>query len=175
MAGLFAFRCSNCGELHEGSPSFGFATPWHYTTLNDDEKRAVDLAEDTCVITHAEGVDRFVRCVLEVPIHGVAEPFLWGVWSSLSEESYRRCLETWRDPEESDAWFGWFSNRLPVYPDTINLKCRVHPRKGGIRPWIELAPDDHPLAADFHQGIAPARAQQIAEAIHHPPTPDGKA
>lgn len=174
MAGLFAFRCNDCGAIHEGSPSFGFDAPWHYTTLDEADKRTATLGKDTCVITHEEGVDRFVRGVLEVPIHGVEEPFLWGVWASLSEESYRRCLDTWGDPDEAESWFGWFCNRLPFYPDTINLKCRVHPRKGGIRPWIELAPGDHPLAVDFNQGISLARAQQIAEAVHHPPTPDGQ-
>jgi hypothetical protein len=49
--------------------------------------------------------------------------------------------------------FGWFSNRLFDYPDTLNLKCQVHPRDGRIRPWIELEATEHPLAIDQQQGI----------------------
>jgi hypothetical protein len=43
----------------------------------------------------------------------------------------------------------------------------VHPRSGGIRPWLELEQTDHPLSIDFHNGITIARAQEIAEYAMH--------
>lgn len=167
MGAIFAFRCRNCGELHEGAPSFGFAAPIYYEQLDDAERTAARLTRDTCVIPHEHGADRFVRTVLEVPIHGSAEPFLWGIWVSLSESSFARCMATWDDPDESDVWFGWFSNRLPWYPDTLNLKSRVHPRKGGVRPFLDLERNGHPLAEHLHTGLQVSEAQEIAEHVLH--------
>lgn len=65
------------------------------------------------------------------------------------------------------AYFGWFSNRLPFYPDTINLKTRARPRRDGVRPALELEDIDHPLCIDWHKGIIIERAQQIAEVAVH--------
>ena len=169
MAGIFAFTCQCCGEKHEGSPSFGCLAPAHYEQLPDAEKaRTATLTSDTCEIRIDDGrVDRFVRAVLEIPIHGVDEPFLWGVWVSLSEASYQRYLATAAAPDESESWFGWLCNGLPVYPNTLMLKSRVHPRGGGLRPWIELEPTDHPLAVHAREGLTIAQAQAIAEEVMH--------
>ena len=61
--------------------------------------------------------------------------------------------------------FGWFSNRLKGYPDTLNLKCQVHPRAGRQRPWIELEATDHPLALEQRNGITFDRLLEIL-ALH---------
>jgi hypothetical protein len=50
--------------------------------------------------------------------------------------------------------FGWFSNQVPGYPDTLNLKCDVSPRDDGMRPLITLEPTDHPLAVQQREGIS---------------------
>src|SRR5262245_35105893 len=108
MAAIFAFRCSCCGKVHEGSPSFGFNAPDQYASLSDEQKeRMGTLTEDFCTITHEEGTDRFIRAVLEIPIHGVEEPFLWSVWVSLSEKSFNRYKETYDAPVEGEGFFGW--------------------------------------------------------------------
>lgn len=171
MGAIFAFKCTACYKVHEGSPSFSYDAPVHYSELSDDEKAKAQLDSDTCVITHDEGVDRFVRVVLEVPIAGVSQPFTWGVWVSLSQASFERYLGTWDDPDESDSYFGWLCNRLPFYPDTNGLMTMVRPRKHGLRPYLELKPDSHLLAMHQHEGISVQLAQEIAEcAIHsnHP-------
>lgn len=168
MAAIFAFKCTCCGEVHEGSPSFSFRAPAFYDQLDDVQQRELaTLDSDTCTICDGEHVDFFVRVCLEIPIHGVEAPFLWGVWVTLSEANFRRYLQTWDTPDTSDSYFGWFSNQLPFYPDTINLKTQVRPRTGGNRPVLELEPTTHPLAVDFASGISVERAQEIAEAVMH--------
>lgn len=168
MAAIFAFKCSCCGEIHEGSPSFSFRAPAYYDQLDAVQQREIaTLDADTCTIRDGEHVDFFVRACLEVPIHGIESPFLWGVWVSLSEASFKRYLDTWDAPDLNDSYFGWFSNQLPFYPDTINLKTQAHPRAGGNRPTLELEPTGHPLAIDFATGISVERAQEIAEAVMH--------
>jgi hypothetical protein len=120
MAAIFAFRCSCCGELHEGSPSIGFDAPLHYAELDADERAAqAQLGDDLCTIDHTDRRDHFVRVCLELPIHGHADPFVWGVWVSLSAENFARYRETWDAPDTADRYFGWFCNRLPGYPGCV--------------------------------------------------------
>jgi len=38
MAAIFAFKCSCCGRIHEGSPSYGFKAPDHYACLSEEQK-----------------------------------------------------------------------------------------------------------------------------------------
>jgi len=169
MSALLTFTCSCCGKTHEGSPSFGYKSPRYYDLLSDEDKtRIAILQDDICVIGINDNSDFFVRTILEVPIHGVAEPFMWGVWVSLSQASFKRYMSTWDNHDENDHYFGWFSNQLPHYPDTLNLKASVRPRNGGLRPFLVLEEADHPLVQHFHRGISIGEAQQIAERIMHP-------
>lgn len=79
MAGIFAYRCRCCGDIHEGSPSFGFNAPDAYSCLTDEQKDLHGwINDDLCKVTIEEHTDFFIRVILEVPIHGVSEPFLWG-------------------------------------------------------------------------------------------------
>lgn len=167
MAAIFAFQCSVCGETHEGSPSFSYDAPLNYLQLSEKEKQNAKLNSDVCIIKHGDGIDRFIRVVLEVPIHGVAESFMWGAWVSLSQESLERYLNTWDSPDESDSYFGWLCNRLPYYPDTMSLKTTVHPRQGGLRPYLTLECNGHPLAEHLYEGITIQQAQEIAEHAMH--------
>lgn len=171
MAAIFAFTCSRCAEVHEGSPSFGFDAPDHYNDLSDADKASMaTLSSELCTITDGETTDRFVRAVIEVPIQGVEEPFLWGVWVSLSEKSYARYLETADDPVAGEAFFGWVCNRIAVYPWSQPRPANVVVQPRGERPLVMLhardTPDD-PLAQDQAQGISIARAQQLAERVLH--------
>lgn len=168
MAGIFAYTCSCCGQRHEGSPSFDFDAPMPYSQLSEQERKdKASFTSDLCIIRHEDQTDRFVRAILEVPIHGVDEPFLWGIWVTLSETAFERYTSTSDEPDESDSYFGWFSNMLPYYPNTVNLKTNVRPRTGGMRPYIELQETDHPLFFHARDGISIEEAQRIAEQALH--------
>lgn len=167
MASIFSFTCSCCGKVHEGAPGFSYAAPQPFEELPELEKQKAHLDTDTCWYQEGEEIHRFIRVCLEIPIHGFTDPFIWGVWVSLSEKSFNRYLETWKDPVESDSYFGWLCNGLPFYPDTRALKTNVRPRRGGIRPFVELQPSEHALVQDYLNGISVARAQEIAEQVMH--------
>jgi hypothetical protein len=172
MASIFAFTCTCCGKVHEGSPSLAFSAPWHYSTLSEEQRSAMaTIDSDLCTITHDEGTDYFVRCVLEISIDGVSEPFTWGVWVSLSEKSFKRYVETTDDPVEGEVYFGWFCNQLTCYPETLSLPTDVLVQPRGKRPHLRLhrgGGDEHPLVRDQLNGISVTRAQEIAEAASHP-------
>jgi hypothetical protein len=69
------------------------------------------LSEDFCIIG---GDSFFVRGVLEIPVHGLAEKFGFGSWSSLSRPNFDLYVERFDDGDYAGLgpWSGWFSNRL---------------------------------------------------------------
>lgn len=171
MAGIFAFQCGSCNKIHEGSPSFGFNAPDCYSSLTDEQKTALGwLTNDLCKITFEERTDYFIRAILEIPIHEVSEPFLWGVWVSASQKSYERYVETFDAPVEGDGFFGWMSNAIPWYPEAGHLAADVYVQTDGGRPLLRLhsgSADDHPLILDQVNGITRTKAQEIAEFVLH--------
>jgi hypothetical protein len=128
------------------------------------------LTDDLCTWTDDDGdLSYFIRGVLEIPIIGTNEVLGYGVWSSLSENSFDRVLDLWDDPRrtEEPAYFGWLSNSLPGYPETLNLKVDVITRDLDARPVFELQDGDHPLIAEQQNGITMDRVQEIAELNMH--------
>ena len=120
------------------------------------------LSEDFCVL---RGEHFFVRAVLELPIiGGDAKRFGFGVWSTLSRPNFERYVDTFDsggEHAELGPWLGWFSNRLAGYPDTLNLKCRLHFQADRQRPKIELEPTEHPLAVEQRDGMTFDRLLEI--------------
>ena len=163
------WRCSRCGEEHEGLPlDWAFDKPafWEGPRADGDE-----LTEDTCVWTDdADERAYFVRGVLMLPVRDTGQVFGYGVWSSLSERSYTRFLERWddEDREHEPPYFGYLSNSLPGYPDTLSLHLAVVTRSLELRPSFVLLSDrQHPLVHEQWQGIDSARVQEIAELNLH--------
>jgi hypothetical protein len=95
--------------------------------------------------------------------------FGFGTWSTLSPANFDRYVETFDSGKQDDLgpWFGWFSNRLKGYPDTLNLKCQVRPQAGRQRPSIELEQSEHSLAIDQRDGITFDRLLDIYAAHGH--------
>lgn len=153
---------------HDELPlAYGPSAPELWFTLPEAERdqRAV-LSSDMCLIDEEHG---FIVGNVEIPIIGTDVVFSWDVWVSLSLPNFRRTFELWErsDRASEPPYFGWFSSKLPGYPETLNLKTMVHTREVGRRPRIELEPTDHPLAVEQRQGITWERVQEIAELVLH--------
>jgi hypothetical protein len=165
MDEVLRYTCACCGDEHVGAPSFACAAPDHYNGLSPaEQKELASLSDDFCVI---EDVGRFIRACLEVPIHGSDDPFLWGVWVSLSEESFETYRDHFEDDGYRDRFFCWFCNRLPAYPDTLGLAGTVELRGDGQRPVVHLHAGDHPLIRDHEEGISWDQTVAIAQSILH--------
>ncbi|NRF72449.1 DUF2199 domain-containing protein [Aquincola sp. S2] len=172
MPAIFAFTCTCCGKLHEGSPSFAFNAPDHYANLTEEQKARIGkLNSDVCTIAHEDRTDYFIRTILEIPIEGVAEPFTWGVWVSLSKKSFERYLDTYDTPVEGEGFFGWLCNAIPNYPSGPSSRpTDVIVQLNRQRPKLLLhrgEQETDPLVIDQHQGISVARAQSLAEQAMH--------
>jgi hypothetical protein len=168
------WNCSRCGEEHEGVPlSWAFDAPIYWHWLDETERQSRGFCNaDLCLMTDDAGQpSRFVRGTIEIPIVDGSVPaeasFVIGAWASLSEASFDEVVEILErdDGSEAGPWFGWLSNRIPVYPDTLNLKTSVHYR-AGLRPVIEIEPADQGLAKDA-PGITLERAYELAEHWYH--------
>ena len=161
------WTCRTCGDEHDGlfDLACGKPDPWPGSEDKVPNTKALRsthfLSEDFCIL---EGQHYFVRCVLDLPLKGTeGRSFGFGVWSTLSEKNFKLYLETFDSGQQGDLgpWFGWLSNRLKAYPDTLNLKCQVHPMPGRRRPWIEVMQADHALAVEQREGVTIDRLAEI--------------
>jgi hypothetical protein len=163
----YAWTCRCCGKQFNTLPlDFAYKAPDHwFDTPESDQQVRRKLDSDLCAIDK----DRFVRGCLEIPVIGRDDRFVWGVWVSVSEESFKRVLDLWNAPaseiEQEPPKFGWLCNNISLYPPTMSLKTNLHLRSGGPRPFIELEPTDHPLAIEQRQGISIERVEEIAAAL----------
>ena len=125
-----------------------------------------DLGTDDCVI---DGSAFFIRGCVEIPVKGERDPFIWGVWVSLSRDSHAKWVRYFGELKRShvEPIFGWLNTRLKPYPDTINLKTLARLRDNGVRPYIELEPTNHPLAIEQREGISVERVAEIYALIMH--------
>jgi hypothetical protein len=164
------WTCRCCGKQYDTLPmSYAPVAPDLWMSIPEAERgERGELTSDTCVI---DGKYFFVLGCLEIPVTGCQDRFNWGVWVSVSQQSFNRIGELW-DAELRDTeppFFGWLCTNISNYPQTFELKTQVHLRNSGIRPFIELEPTDHPLAIEQRHGITIQRVEEIASARlqHH--------
>jgi hypothetical protein len=159
--------CATCGKSLEAVTDLSFGAPLQYEEIAEGERGTrATLTSDACTI---DGEHFFVRGCLEIPVAGGADKFVWGVWVSLSQPNYLQYLDLFdhRDVPLPAPYFGWLSNRLPIYPDTLLLKTSVQLRPYPDRPAIELEPTDHPLAVHQREGIDAAELERVIhDALH---------
>ena len=166
-ASQFTFTCSDCGELHVGLPDLTYSAPVYWKPSSADAQSGRDwITTDLCAV----GEDRFIRCVLRIPIQGTDAKLAWGIWVTQSQANFDLYADTFDgDPENVPelATFGYVANKLRGYPDTLGLHVLAHWERGGKRPWIELEASDHPLYRDWAEGISRQSAIQFAELAFH--------
>jgi hypothetical protein len=164
---VFRFKCASCDEWHEGMPSFGTKAPLYYYDIPEAERdQRCQLNTDFCIVDNDYF---FVRGSVEICVEGSAEPFSWGLWVSLSRDSFRDYIDHFDSPERASRgpYFGWLAIALEVYPEDQTLRTSVQPRNAPLRPLIELEPSDHPLAIEQRDGIAMQRVGEIYAALMH--------
>jgi hypothetical protein len=162
------YTCRCCGKRHPDLPMhYGSAAPDAWFDLPDAtrDRRAL-LSSDQCLIDERRA---FLVGNLEIPVLDAAEHFSWDVWVSLSFKDFARASRCWDTPgrESELPYAGRIATSLPTYPDTVGLRVRVHTRKVGVRPRLEVTAKAHPLVTEQQTGITLARVQQIAEAVLH--------
>jgi hypothetical protein len=169
------FGCRVCGERHVLPLSYSVKAPLAVGAIPAEEfDQRVVITPDQCVI---DGKDFYLRGRVLVPVIGLAEPFVWGIWAEVSPKNFVRTNELWvvEGREREPAFPGWLNTQLPVFGDTYNLELSVQTQPVGQRPQFTVIDQDHPLAVEQREGITMERVEEIAVRMLHPVLPDGPA
>ncbi|HTW34798.1 MAG TPA: DUF2199 domain-containing protein [Rhizomicrobium sp.] len=160
------FRCSECDEIHHELPDVGYREPAYCFGVPEKEwSQRIHLSSDTCVIDNEHF---FVRGVMQFPVLGTSETFNWGVWSTLSKANFDRYVEHYdADLSSWEPMFGWLSNRLPGYSDTLALPLTVRTQQKGKRPLFTSEDAAHPLTQDQRAGITIEKWWEIVGPVLH--------
>jgi hypothetical protein len=163
------FQCSVCQLWHDALPlSYSVKVPLAVNGIPEDELlRRVVFTADQCIVDERQF---YLRGRIPVPVLGQDEPFIWGVWASVSQKDFLRTNELWNvsGREAEPPFLGRLNSEIPLYGDTLNLPVRVRTQIVGRRPHFEVLDAVHPLAMEQREGISLQRVCEIAEAILHP-------
>ncbi|WP_295127732.1 DUF2199 domain-containing protein [uncultured Chitinophaga sp.] len=160
MSKFSLYTCSACGKEHADWPALAFSSPFHYNCLTEEDKRSLaQIDTDFCVITYPDQTDRFIRCVLIMPVNDHCESLHYGLWVSLSEKSFEDYKRNYGNSDHETSYFGWLSNGLPGC-DFVSVPMTVYTQKNGSRPLIVPHKDfAHPLVTDYYGGITKKEAE----------------
>ena len=163
------YTCKACGECHAGVPfSFAADFPDAYANLsNEDRDARATIGSDQCIL---DAQWFFLRGMIEIPIMGGDEPFLWGVWASIREEVFDEISDSWEEPGREakyGPYKGRLANLLSIYPETLNLKLKIIVQPVGVRPLFLLEDNEHVLAVQQKSGISKQQAVELASFLLH--------
>jgi len=165
-----SYICHHCGQAHEGIPlSFAADFPDQYAnmSLEDRDIRSI-ITSDQCII---DSEVFYVRGLLEIPIVGSEERFLWGLWASVREEIFDELDESWEEKGRENRhgpFKARLANKLGVYPDTLNLRMTIKVQPVGTRPLFFIDEEDHPLAVVQRVGMSANETQELVSRLLHP-------
>ena len=168
------WRCASCDRPHEGGFALAAFAPDPWRGAESYEHNGAIrlggdfLSEDFCVI---DGKYFMVRARLDIPVHGIVEPFSFGAWSTLSRANFDKYLSGFDHGDYPDMgpWPGWLCNKLENYLADDPLAIWVAPQTDHQRPKLFVQADDHPLAIDQDNGISPERVLEFYEYYGHRP------
>lgn len=166
----YRWKCGSCDEWHYGPTlDIAYKTPYHWNSDNaenspDFSKSATYpptfITRNYCVM-NAE--DYFIRGIIKLPIIGTDQSFCWGVWGSLSKESFDAIIQMQhtQKSEQFPPMFSWLCTKLDDYPNTLSLKMNAHINSLDETPMFDLEPTDHPLSQEYYNGITPEKVKEI--------------
>lgn len=162
MTYMKKYICDKCGQEHEEWPSLSYNSPTSYNILSEiDKQNTASLDSDFCQIRYPDQTDNFIRCTLTLKVIDYCENLEYGLWVSLSDTSFQDYSENYTKENYETKYFGWLSNYLPDYEDTLNIPTTVFTRTENKRPEIIPYQDFvHPLVRDYYNGITKVEAER---------------
>ena len=152
------WTCRSCDQPHRGMFDLACDSPDPWSgSLEYEPNSALDLnrdflSEDFCVL----GGEHFlVRCVLEIPVHGLEQKFGFGCWGSLKRENFEVYVDHF-DPgtcPDTGPWWSWLCNRLKPISSDQPVGCWMFPQLGRQRPVLRVDDDTHSLALAQSNGL----------------------
>ena len=168
-AEAYRWRCSCCGEERTGLPmDMMFGAPVDWDGLDDVSRAASAMDDDFCEVRYSTGeVDRFIRCLLPLPVPRISSEFRFGVWMSVSQSSWNIYSAGFATGTYTgDGCFGYLMHEVPEYPGTMYFNADVWFQPERLRPRVTLHEADHPLFLAQRDGIEPAQIERWAAMMH---------
>lgn len=159
--------CRKCGKVHEEWPSLEFCTPFYYSRLSASQKeKQAELKTDFCVIRNRRQVDHFIRAIITQKVNDHCDTLEYGVWILLNPQSFDDYQEHYDEDDHRATYFGYLSNQIPGYPDTLSVRVTVHAASAIERPTVVPHEDQLPNAFvfDYFNGIS---SRQVEEKINY--------
>ena len=114
-------------SIPRGGPfSFAADFPDPYANLSNEERDAkAIIASDQCIL---DSQWFFLRGMIEIPILGSDEPFLWGVWASIRQEVFDEISDSWEE-QGRETKYG---------PSSREISTQRLGRASGLSRWYSL-------------------------------------
>jgi len=148
--------------VHEDWPSITYGAPATYSQLTEEEKDTIaEMGSDHCIIHKPQQTDRFIRCTLMQKVNDHCDNLYYSIWVSLSEKSFNDYMHNFNNENYLAGYFGYLSNNLLGYENTMNIYTNVFTQAGNNRPEVVPHDDfDHPFVKDYFEGISLSEAQR---------------
>lgn len=163
-------KCSICGAKHELlDPAFSRPDVIFAMTAKQKKGRVMEN-DDICALRGDDGgLNRyFVRCTLPVKLLDARGTTAWGLWAEVSEEDSVVIWNAWDDPEQDTLapMKAKLANRIPGYPDTIDLPARLKLTGPKSRPELSLMKTSaHPFVKECLAGVSVHRVKKWLDAM----------
>lgn len=157
------YKCEICGNEHEDYPALAYNSPDNYYWLTDEEKIEFNatLDSDFCTIEYPDQTDRFIRGVFIQEVNYHCDNLEYGLWVTLSEQSFNNYKENYKNENHETQYFGWLASSIPQYNFEESIPTTVVTQKGNQRPQIFPHKDfNHPFVKDFYNGISKNEAEK---------------
>ncbi|TGU18065.1 DUF2199 domain-containing protein, partial [Mesorhizobium sp. M4B.F.Ca.ET.150.01.1.1] len=91
--------------------------------LDDVARSTFRKNDDFFLFFYATGqTDRFIRCLLALPVPQLSDEFCFGVWMSVSERSWNVYRDGYDSGQyEDELCFGYLMHDIPEYPSSMHL------------------------------------------------------
>jgi hypothetical protein len=168
----YRWTCACCGVEFVGLPmDFAFGAPVDWTSLGWLERWRSRIDDDFCRIRYSSGeISRFIRCILPIPIPELDTEFRWGVWVSVSKDSWRIYEVGFNTGKhETEGCFGYLMHEIPGFEGSTSLHCDVRFQPDRMRPRIILYQTEHPLFSAQAEGVTKAQIEAWAALFHQKP------
>jgi hypothetical protein len=161
-----SYQCETCGREHVGLPmDVASAKPGDFLAIPAGERaRRCNLTTDLCVIDKSRF---FLRGVLYVRVVDAEAPFGWGLWAEVNEQSFKRYMALYSaDGTEERPFRGQLSvEDRPGYEGLDGHTVMIQLRLATERPTFTLAPSEHLLYKEQHEGISMHRVHEILKRL----------
>lgn len=156
--------CPCCGEEQTGLiDSVSYQYPDNWMTGDEQTDPNGKMNEDFCIFDRGNGqMERYIRCILLLPIQEHERSFMFGVWISVSEDSWEIYRDGFESGQYSEDWcHGFLGNEIGPFPDSFILQCEVVFGEDNNRPEVFFYEADHDLVVAQANGISVGKVEEI--------------